>query len=280
MKLVIGFLATVSLSLSAFAATNIVITKNGQNVTNVFAKEKYVFVFSADEVAEDLKWSNKLGNQAEGCQGVGIKNQYFLTCASTGPLSVEVSFVNFEGTTKTTAIETEVKAYTDDAHGKWAGNTEQAVQEFRITDGTAQSNWNGLANTVQVYVGQTLKIFNDDKVNHQLHTNGTPCGHGNLIAPGTSQNCVIKAAHNSVLNGGMYDHLTNGKFHVIAIDGAAIYKSSCMGCHKEPEKHKDFTSEKILKARSTVAKMLGNPGVQKLTDDELKAVGYFLVNQP
>ena len=59
--------------------------------------------------------------------------------------------------------------------------------------------------------GETLRIHNDDTVNHQLHTNGRPCPHGGLIRPGAFEDCRASATYDGPP---LYDHNTNGAFHI------------------------------------------------------------------
>ena len=81
------------------------------------------------------------------------------------------------------------------------------VIDFRIKDGTRNGAWNTKGEMVKVKVGDVLRVHNDDTANHQLHTNGTPCGHGPLIAPGKSWDCKISREHDPERQGGLYDHL-------------------------------------------------------------------------
>lgn len=79
--------------------------------------------------------------------------------------------------------------------------------EFRIKAGTDKSPWNTAGETLTAKVGQTIRIFNDDTVTHRLHTNGTPCPHGQNIAPGASADCVLTRPHDPAVGGPLYDHI-------------------------------------------------------------------------
>lgn len=81
-----------------------------------------------------------------------------------------------------------------------------AVVEFHIAKDTGNGAWNTKDTMVRVQLGQTLRIVNDDSIVHQMHTNGTPCSHGNEIAPGASGDCVISQKHNPEVDGTLYDH--------------------------------------------------------------------------
>ena len=80
------------------------------------------------------------------------------------------------------------------------------VKEFRIAKGTANQRWNTQAEQVEMKVGETLRIFNDDVVDHQLHTNGAPCAHGDLIKPGKYWDCVASKPFDAGKTGPLYDH--------------------------------------------------------------------------
>ena len=78
--------------------------------------------------------------------------------------------------------------------------------EFRIEAGTGGEAWNDAASMVEVKVGDTLRIHNDDNVDHRLHTNGRPCDHGSNIAPGESFDCVISDPVEPGNSPPTYDH--------------------------------------------------------------------------
>ena len=86
--------------------------------------------------------------------------------------------------------------------------------EFKIKAGTGSGPWNDANSTIKLSVGQTLKITNDDTVDHLLHTGGAPFAHARTpIKPGTSVEFkVIKAFAGPML----YDHITTGKVFIVA----------------------------------------------------------------
>ncbi len=67
------------------------------------------------------------------------------------------------------------------------------VVEFRIPAGTGKKAWNTRETTVDVKVGQILRIINDDTTKHRLHTNGgKPCAHAPAnMAKGDHYDCVV-----------------------------------------------------------------------------------------
>jgi hypothetical protein len=69
-----------------------------------------------------------------------------------------------------------------------------------IPMGTAEElkDWNHERQPVLAEVGDTLIIKNLDSVPHQLHTDGRPCGHGDVIEPyGGTWSCVLESPYNS-----------------------------------------------------------------------------------
>ncbi len=79
--------------------------------------------------------------------------------------------------------------------------------EFHIKPATGKNAWNTPAEMLSIKVGDTLRIFNDDSIVHQLHTNGSPCDHGDPIAPGKSWDCDATESYKASINGKIYDHL-------------------------------------------------------------------------
>ncbi len=80
------------------------------------------------------------------------------------------------------------------------------IVEFHIVKGTGRNSWNTPETMVKVVVGQTLRIHNDDTINHILHTNGAPCSHGVVIAPTSYWDCEVGVTYSETVNGPLYDH--------------------------------------------------------------------------
>ena len=80
------------------------------------------------------------------------------------------------------------------------------IVAFHIPKNTLGKTWNSPDSPVVVKVGQILRIFNDDTVNHFLHTEGKPCPHGtNEFGPGQYYDCVISLPHQES-DEDIYDH--------------------------------------------------------------------------
>ncbi len=157
-----------------------------------------------------------------------------------------------------------------------AADPNSQVVTFRIPAGTGRSAWNTLATTVRVFVGQTLRIVNDDSVNHRLHTGGAPCRHQPTnSAPGGSFDCVVSLPLEASA-GRTYDHLygTGARFFVTSIDGPALYTTNCQSCHglRASSTVRNATAAEI---RSNI---VGEPQMQNLnlTNDQLDAIAYSL----
>jgi mono/diheme cytochrome c family protein len=84
---------------------------------------------------------------------------------------------------------------------------------FHIKKGTGSGAWNTAETPVVAKVGKKFTIVNDDTVNHQWHTYGTPCPHGSLMQPGESSTCTPSERYNGEP---LYDHLSQGAFYIRA----------------------------------------------------------------
>ncbi len=82
------------------------------------------------------------------------------------------------------------------------------IVELHIAPGTGAGLWNTQETMVELSIGDTLRIVNDDTEVHAVHTNdGIPCEHGEDMAPlGGTWDCVIGAAYDATAEGPLYDH--------------------------------------------------------------------------
>ncbi|MDA9951699.1 hypothetical protein N9D31_03885 [Oligoflexaceae bacterium] len=78
--------------------------------------------------------------------------------------------------------------------------------DFVIAEGTGSNPWNERQDLLQLYVGDTLTIRNEDSVPHRLHTGGIPCEHGSDMQPGESYVCELSSAYDAAADGVLYDH--------------------------------------------------------------------------
>lgn len=94
------------------------------------------------------------------------------------------------------------------------------VVEFHIAKGTGKNPWNTRETVVEVKVGQTLRLINDDDITHYLHTPGRPCGHGkNPFKAGETYDCVVSGVADPDKDV-LYDHQfgPTSRFYVRAIN--------------------------------------------------------------
>lgn len=81
-----------------------------------------------------------------------------------------------------------------------------SLVEFHIPAGTGNKAWNTPATTVEVNVGDTLRIINDDSAPHQLHTFDRPCEHQPTESqPGEFYDCPIQTTVDPRFDV-LYDH--------------------------------------------------------------------------
>lgn len=234
-----------------------------------------------------LMW--QLMNNTGNCvlkSGTGPETRY-LMCDKSGTVTVQSSAIWPDGSSTVLSSSRTTSGVTVDA----CGTSTLSRVVFRIANGTGNAPWNSSASPVVVYVGQTLRICNDDTAVHQLHTNGTPCPHQpSTMAKGAFYDCSIANATGLTAMGvfsGLYDHNlgTNAAFYVKPFDGRALYADttktssgqSCVSCHNafatSSKRGASFTSIKNAIMNNT-----GGMGVYngRITDDELRAISFSL----
>jgi plastocyanin len=150
---------------------------------------------------------------------------------------------------------------------------------FHIKAGTGSNSYNTAATYALVFVGQSIKFYNDDSVNHELHTGGSPVAHGTQeMMPGGTDSYSVISAHENVNANDVYDHISgpSALFYVKAIDGKAKYMNTCAGCHGNIA-----SSTKLGRSFSQIKNAIATINAMKsiaLTDDELKGIEYNLNN--
>ena len=221
-----------------------------------------------------FNWSFTINGTTTGCAPKTGSNAstFVLNCTSAGTLKVMVSVDN--------AGEILNLNYSTNLQAPANGNEIPMEIVFEIPPGTNASPWNTAATRVETFVGQRLRLRNMDSNEHQLHTNGRPCPHGNLIPPGGMADCVISQSYSRAANGAIYDHNegTAAEFHLVAYDGAALYQTNCAGCHGALASSvvRNAKVSQILSARTRAPAMVGNAAVQALTRRQIEAISYAL----
>lgn len=210
----------------------------------------------------------------------------FVMCDRSGRVSVQASAVFEDGATSVLVSERTTTELIRDLCG--TSNSVRVV--FRIPAGTAVNAWNSMMSPVVVYVGQTLRICNDDSVSHQLQTTGSPCAaQATPMAKGQFYDCSI--ANVTALNATtqVYDGLYNqvvgpsAPFYVRPFNGPVLYAdssrigSSCATCHgalaNSAKRGASFTA-----IRNAIAANRGGMGAyaNNISDDELRAIAFSL----
>ncbi len=221
------------------------------------------------------QWSHQLGGVADGCQLKSTANstQNVLNCPFEGTLKISLKIMDG-------ALQRPVADFIGVVVGTMPVNSLSI--SFNILAGTGSGPWNLASKPMEVYVGQTLTIVNQDTVIHQMHTGGKPCAHGAPIPPGGSGNCVISADYSSVTSGGIYDHGAGVKapFYLVAYDGTKLFTQNCAGCHTSIAKFQSVLGKptvlRIQNSLLSVPQMKAVPALQALTPRQIEALAYVL----
>lgn len=230
-----------------------------------------------------LTWSFAPGQNTAGCTlgSTGSNYSKILRCLSTGAVQVRAEAIWSDGTSSVASVSRTVQVGSVNPGG---GPTNPNVVEFRIRTGTGTGAWNMVGSPAVAFVGQTLKIINDDTVNHQLRTPGTPCAtQAAPMAPNGFYDCALTATHSPTATD-LYDQIagTNATFYLNVIDGTAQYNrvingQSCASCHNaiatSAKRGATFT---VIK--SAITRNVGGMGIYNgmMSDDEIRAIAYRL----
>jgi hypothetical protein len=169
----------------------------------------------------------------------GIKDQAQIVCTTWGQLGLEITALFENGSEYVSVIDL---GFVDMDPG---GNGDQGPSRiYRILSGTGGGNWgtNGWLQSAGdpargiVYVGQTLKIINEDDAPHQpFVTNGLNCTNAPFaLLTGQSYDCKITQELLTDQDY-IYDNLNSadGTLSFKAIDADRIYNDqfACTSCH-------------------------------------------------
>jgi hypothetical protein len=212
----------------------------------------------------------------------------YVMCDQSGRVSVQVSASFPSGVRAVASVPRTTAAASTDACG--ASTATRVV--FRIPAGTGTSPWNSSTSPVLVFVGQTLRICNNDTRGHRLHTGGNPCPHQpNTSQPGQFYDCAINnttgANATSGIVGGTYDHDigTNAAFYIRVLSGQALYAdaaqsstgtSSCASCHN-PLSNSSVRGSSFAEIKNAIATVPQMAVMRSgLSDDEIRAIEFAL----
>ncbi|MBX9765677.1 MAG: cytochrome c, partial [Bdellovibrionales bacterium] len=150
---------------------------------------------------------------------------------------------------------------------------------FRIVAGTGAGPWNRPENEVELFVGQTLRLINEDQMLHQLKTPSLPCE--SASTPMENEDffdCKIQSAYSGAQQGETYDALygPSARFFMSARDGKTIYDRNCLACHGgiASTSKRGRTADAIKYAISQVDEMRGF--AQTLSEADLRAIAFSL----
>jgi hypothetical protein len=226
-------------------------------------------------------WSYTLDGSNSGCQTSNLVNSTEITvaCATPGRLDVRARVTV---SNQVFVAESGLSIILDGGGGGTASGTRV---DFRIPSGTGMTgNWNTAQNPIVVFVGQTLRIQNDDTIAHAIHTNGAPFPHGQDISAGGMSDYTVATTYNSdpspAGTGPLYDHLYQNQnprpnIYIYALDGGALYATNCASCHSPlaTSTKRGRTAQQISTAINNVPDMAG---LSSLTDRQRAAIAFAL----
>ena len=221
--------------------------------------------------------------------GTGPETRY-VNCNKSGTVSVRAQAVWQDGSVTVLETQRTTSELIVDACGPSSSNR----TVFRIANATGTNAWNSSASPIVVFVGQVLRVCNDDSVAHQLHTDGVPCTtQAASMTKGQFYDCAISTntgtnATTGVFNG-LYDQIAgvNAALYVRPYDGQALYADvsmsttglvSCASCHGTfaASAKKGRTFQQIKASIANVAAMSALQNTALLTDDEIRAIAFSL----
>lgn len=253
---------------------------------------EYKIVASGSEIATATLLWQFVGNNSGACilkAGTGPEVRY-VSCTRAGAVSLEARAILADGQITSLMANRTTNELIVDA----CGPSSSVRNVFRIANGTNQSPWNSTATPLVVFVGQILRICNDDAVSHQLFTDGNPCAaQPASMAKGQFYDCAINSVTGAPAGGTyamMYDRIAgaNATFNVRPYDGVALYAdtsnsttgtNACAGCHQPygpNSTRKGRTFAQIKNAIATVPAMAVFQNQTLLTDDEIRAIAFSL----
>lgn len=204
-------------------------------------------------------------------------------CDNPGSLRVSLQITNPDGSVVSLSYSAEIAQNTAPAPVP----STAASLTFRVKAGTGPSPWNTMASEIELFVGQTLRVFNDDSINHQLHVdrfntnadlNARPCAHqAAAMAPGGFYDCVVTKAYDPAIHPNIYDHLAgpNARFYLRAYDGAALYQNKCASCHN-PLATSEVKNRSVTQISNALNSVSAMSSLKSMPAGEIRAISYIL----
>jgi hypothetical protein len=212
---------------------------------------------------------------------VGVATKRELKCTTQGNVTIKLQAIWEDQTMSFVQHSHSVGAVT--ATPTPAPLNENIVQ-FRVRAGTAGGAWNDANTQILLFVGQTLRVYNDDNVNHKIQTNGQPfASQADQITPNAFKDFPVTgviAANNTTTFDGNFG--TNARIFIESIDGDARYAAagganigSCASCHGGiANSNKRGSTFSGIKA--AIASNRGGMANITLSDKDIQAIAYAL----
>lgn len=250
----------------------------------------------------NISWSHVLNGASSGCVALGatVGFSYSVSCSATGNLRVTAR-ITADGLVTTAVSEVEI----EDEGGPGGGGSSPSIVVFRVPAGTGTGAWNTPQNPIKLFIGQTLRVFNDEPANspgsvannHRIHTNGDPFSHGQDIAPGASMDHVTEDSVNPTVDDGfngltvqngqapIYDHNHRGlntpaNIFIVAYDGFFLYQQNCASCHSPigSSTKRGRTGQQIFSAINgpNAVPAMNLQNLRNLSRDQIDAIAWSL----
>lgn len=267
---------------SSFASISGALTISPKDTPQFVTGQELAFEATGTGIAPGaaFQWGFSSSNSdCHGHQELAAPSIFSVHCETAAQVKVVVNVINPDGKSA---------QMTKDFSVSYVAPTPTPIQgtanvAFSIKAGTGTNPYNTAAQEVEFYVGQTLRITNNDTIEHQLHVdrfnpvadlNGRPCAHSpNAIKPGGTYDCVAAKAYDPAVHPIIWDHLagTSARFYLRVIDGAACFTKNCVSCHTAASK-KNATVAQIQTAIAQVPEMKN----LVLTPAQVRALAYQL----
>lgn len=227
---------------------------------------------------EGYLWTHKFNGLSGGCteRNGNQADTYIVNCAANGDLTVELVLTT-KGISK--IIPAAVIGIAAPSQALSMGREIQMTLEFDIAPGTGIGPWNSSVAPVEAFIGQVLRIKNNDSFSHRLETTGRPCVSTQSIDPGGVGNCLIKHSYNRAGNGLIFDGGVgpSAPFYVVSYDGIQLYAQYCANCHGALTVSAKLGRgpADIVAGRSTQP-MMQTPSLMALTPRQIEAISYAL----
>lgn len=206
---------------------------------------------------------------------VGNLTQRDLNCSTSGTVIVDLQAVWPEGEISSVSMTHTVSAVVATPTPSQIPSTDTVT--FHIAAGTSGSPWNTAATAIEVYIGQTLVLYNDDSTVHRIHAAGMPFIHQPDDTPvGGTRALPVTATHSGTATD-LYDHdkSTSAVIYIASYDGAAEYRNSCASCHGGDPASSQKRGASFSSIKNAISSQSAMRGIT-LSDAEIRSIAYVL----